>query len=147
MAIAFFHQINQHALAFDKQKEEFADLLTIIKSSITSWKLSKSDAEKLSFVVALWAQRMDGKRNVSLFYLYSYFIAHDNFYVFHKCITAIMNSFGKNEAESFMNEILEIDGSTQAVYVVKSALSIFGEKAIGLHIKFPNSTELLKQRF
>ncbi|HET6992066.1 MAG TPA: hypothetical protein VFJ43_12110 [Bacteroidia bacterium] len=145
--ISFFNAVDAHGKRNDDEKKPFGELSAEIESEIKKWDLSPKEKKQFSFVLALWAQRMDGKRNVSLFYLYSYFIARDNFYVFHKCITSVLHNYGKDATEKFINDTIASDFSTQMDYVIKSAVNLNREKLEGIKLNIPAEMELLKYRF
>ncbi len=126
------------------EKDSFETILLTIQQKIESWKFSAEDAQRFAFMIGLWAQRMESKRNVLLFYLFSFLSAHNNFYVLHKCITMGIRNYSIHSMEAFINSIIKKYPCIQMNHVVQNAISLAGEKANGMNIKFEPQIEYMK---
>jgi hypothetical protein len=122
-------------------------MLEKINHKIISWGLSKAEWKRFSFALGLWAQRLEAKREVFLFYLFAFLGAHDNFYVLHKCITSVFRFYGKDAARKFIQVIIEKYPCRQVNHVVKSALLQQGENAGSLRLVLPEAPDFLTYDF
>jgi hypothetical protein len=145
--IALFKEVDAFAKKEDEEKSAFGQFLENINGKIKEWDLTPAEWKRFAFVLGLWAQRMESKRNVFVFYLFAFTGAHDNFYVLQKCIGRILAVYGKKEAQQFINTVVEKYPGRQMNHVVESALAIAGEKAEGIKVNYPAYAPILTHRF
>jgi hypothetical protein len=145
--IRLFKETAALANAMDKDHIAFEALLAKVNSTIREWALTPAEWKRFAFMLGLWAQRMEAKRNVFVFYLFAFIGAHDNFYILHKSIGRILSLYGKSEAQKFIRMMLEQYPSRQMNHVIKSALLVAGEKAHGIKIDYPEIVTFLNYEF
>ncbi len=142
-AIRLFKEVDEFAKVVESEHPSFQKLFESIQEKIKEWDLPADECKRLGFVFGTWAQRMEQKRNVLVFYLFAFTGAHDNFYVLQKCITHIFSLYGKTDAQKFMRMMVTKYPGRQMTHVVKSAIAMAGEKAAGIKIDFPRNEALL----
>lgn len=145
--ITLFKEVDAFAKKEEQDQSSFEKFLENINCKIKEWDLSPAEWKRFAFVLGLWAQRMELKRNVFVFYLFAFTGAHDNFYVLQKCIGRILTLYGKKEAQQFINAVIEKYPGRQMNHVVKSALAIAGEKAEGIKVNYPAYVSVLTHEF
>ncbi|MEO5644345.1 MAG: hypothetical protein ABIQ40_13890 [Bacteroidia bacterium] len=145
--IRLFRDVDAFAKVVEQGKTSFDKLYKQVHEKICEWKLSPAEWKRFAFMLGLWAQRMESKRNVFLFYLFAFMGAHDNFYVLQKCIGQLFNLYGKEAAQKFIRTMLDKSPGRQMNHVVKSAIAMAGEKANGIKIDYPQSDTFLKHEF
>ena len=145
--ISVFREIDGLARKEEAAPASFDDLLAGVRRQISGWELSGAEWKRLAFMLGLWAQRLEAKREVFFFYFFAFLGAHDNFYVLHKCITAILRLYGKEATQKFIHFVIENYPSRQLNHVIKSAISLAGEKAAGIRIDYPETFNFLAYEF
>jgi hypothetical protein len=145
--IGLFEEIDEWTKENSHERVSFDAMLEKINHKIISWGLSKAEWKRFSFALGLWAQRLEAKREVFLFYLFAFLGAHDNFYVLHKCITSVFRFYGKDAARKFIQVIIEKYPCRQVNHVVKSALLQQGENAGSLRLVLPEAPDFLTYDF
>lgn len=118
-----------------------------VRSHIKSWSMTAEELKRLGYVLGLWAQRLDGKKDVSLFYLYSFFCGTDNYYFLKKYVRHAIANFTKKDVENFIHSILSEFGNEQLIFVTKESIRMGGEKGKNLHITYPEKVPLLYSIF
>jgi hypothetical protein len=145
--IRLFKEADAFAKQMDEQEIPFEKLLENVNEKIKDWDLSTAEWKRFAFLLGLWAQRMESKRNVFVFFLFAFMGAHDNFYVLQKCIASVLKSYGKNAAQKFIRLMLDKYPGRQMNHVIKSAIAIAGENAAGIKIDYPDNEIFLKHEF
>jgi hypothetical protein len=145
--ITLFKEVDAFAKKEEEEKNEFRKLFYNVNAKMKEWDLTPEEWKRFGFLLGFWAQRMELKRNVFVFYLFAFTGAHDNFYVLQKCIGRIIALYGKNTAQQFIRIILEKYPGRQMNHVVKSALAIAGEKAEGIKVNYPSNVSFLTYTF
>ena len=145
--ITCFKEIDAFSKTLKEKNFSFDKLLENVNGKIKEWNLSPAEWKRFAFVLGLWAQRMESKRDVFVFYLFSFIGAHDNFYVLQKCIGRVFQLYGKDDAQKFIRSVLEKYPSRQMNHVIKNAISNAGEKAEGIKIEFSDNVTFLKHEF
>ncbi len=115
-----------------------------IRAHIKTWDFSKEELKRLSYIFGLWAQRMESKGDVSVFYLYSFFCGADNYFFLRKCIRHAIAQFNSNESENLINSILRDFPNEQVAYVIRDSIKISGELGEKIKVRYPKRLELLK---
>ncbi len=115
-----------------------------VREQINRWDFSPDELKRLAYVFGLWAQRMDNKKDVNLFYFYAIFCGTDNYFFLKKCIRHVLSNFQSKEAEKFIESILRDFPDAQTMHVIKDCIRISGEKGKRLDIKYSAEQPLLK---
>ena len=127
-----------------EKTKNLGELTADVRRQIKKWNFSPEESKRFAFVCVLWAQRLIVKMDVTVFYFYAFFSAGDNFNALHACIRYAIDHFKTEEIKVFADSILRDFASKQAVFEIKSAIKLSGEKGRNLNIKYPENLALLK---
>ncbi len=114
-----------------------------VRSNIKGWGFSPTELRYFAFVCVLWAQRLEAKKDVNIFYFYAFFSCQENFLALHKCIAYSISHYKNEEVSSFANSVLNDFGSLQAVFEIKEAIRLSGEIGKNIKVNYPEKAELL----
>lgn len=137
--ISLFKEIDALAKSQETAPLSFDHLFDQVRRQISGWELSKAEWKHFAFALGLWAQRMETRREVFLFYFFAFLGAHDNFYVLHRCISLVLRLYGKEATQKFIRFTIENYSCRQLNHVIKSAMNIAGENAAGIRIDYPDA--------
>ncbi|MEO6883806.1 MAG: hypothetical protein ABI199_07255 [Bacteroidia bacterium] len=119
-SIQIFKQIDDHAKQQAYEKETFESLVQKIDEKIVAWNLKSFESKRLSFMLTLWAQRLEVKKEITLFYLYAINLTQDNLYSLHKSLNYILKIYGEHSLKSYIKFIINKGNNVQVRYIIES---------------------------
>jgi hypothetical protein len=121
--IGIFRKIYTINSTYANSSKSYLELYIESTELIQSWNLQEHEKEKLSFMLALWAQRLEKVKDVSMFYLYSISSRADSFYGLQYLIRKSIKNYSIEDTLEFIKMIQNKYSSQQVNYAIKKAIN------------------------
>ncbi len=142
--IRIFKEVRQQAEQSSNESTSFESLVLSVEQHIKKWNLNSIELKQVSFMLTLWAQRMESKKDVFLYNLYAINCSPISLIALDKCITALFNRSEIKSVQELINITNKKQFSVQAQTTIKNVLEKYHVKAREIDFHFDSNAPLLK---
>ncbi|HTF03034.1 MAG TPA: hypothetical protein VK826_03380, partial [Bacteroidia bacterium] len=139
-----FRQIEEENKNVSLAYTDITALCNSIQSSVESWKLNRVDQHKIAFVLALWAQRMENRRDVKLFYLYACIASAHVLYPVQQVMRNLLNNSPESNAMNFAKWTIRKYPYKQHEFVLHEEIYTKNRNGGNMHVHIPENLPWVK---
>ncbi len=142
--IQIFKEVRQRAEQNPDESVSLESLIESVEEQIKKWNLNPIELKQVSFMLTLWAQRMESKKDVFLYNLYAINCSPISLIALDKCISALFNRSEIKLVQELINITNKKQFSIQAQTTIKNVLEKYHVEAKEIDFSFDPKAPLLK---